>query len=131
MNIAEKVKEILPQLKAGVDGIEVPDIKPEEEEEWTADYAILCDYFPDPFVGGGSFFDTDSFNDAFFQKLAGFFTTSRSKPVVTTGRRIKVTTAKSRRPTKVLWVAPGTILIIHHAASQEIEVYKAKARSRG
>lgn len=47
MNIAETMRNSLKKLRAGLGDIEFPEIRPECEEEWNEDYAIVQNVYYD------------------------------------------------------------------------------------
>jgi hypothetical protein len=51
MNVAKKMREILPILKKGVGEVPFPGLKPQVEENWSKDYASV----------GGMFYEADLF----------------------------------------------------------------------
>lgn len=60
VNIAERMRELIPLLRAGINGIEIPDVSPECEDEWSEDYAIVQDAYPDTW-DQGDYFDGSRF----------------------------------------------------------------------
>lgn len=41
MNVAQKMREVLPTLKLGVDNVRTPGLAPECREQWNEGYAIV------------------------------------------------------------------------------------------
>jgi len=78
MNIATKAHELREVLsKEGVNGVRLEDIKPECEEDWSEDYAILGDAYPDPdkefyneFAAADFRWDLQNFIEKFFEEKA-------------------------------------------------------------
>ena len=52
MNVAEKMREILPLLKQGFNDITTPDVRAECESEWNENYAIVQGLWYDPELDG-------------------------------------------------------------------------------
>jgi hypothetical protein len=41
MHIAEQMRKVLPELKRGINGVSFSGLKPELEEDWSENYALL------------------------------------------------------------------------------------------
>lgn len=71
MNIADTMRKSLEKLKAGLDDIEFPGIKPECEEEWNEDYAIVYNVYYD--YPESNYFDHDRFRQDYENMVKGIF----------------------------------------------------------
>lgn len=113
MNIAERMRELLPKLKAGVNGIGCPEVRPESESEWNENYAIIqtC-YWDTPL--DDDYFDHDRFRADTEKIIKDHFTEE--------GRETRLITEQPS-PTYIGTVKSGTVMIRIFYRSQEIEVY--------
>jgi hypothetical protein len=128
LNIGQRMRDALPRLRAGVNGVEAPDMREECEEDWSADYAIVTEATPDPLWRHDMpYFDEHQWRMDFRKVLLELFSTKR-KPAVYLGQseKMKVTTAKPKKRVFRKWIAPGTV-VVHRTMAEEIEVYRARA----
>lgn len=113
MNIAERMRELLPKLKAGVNGIGCPEVRPECEGDWNEHYALLQTFYWDMPLDN-DYFDEDRFRADTEKLIKDHFTEE--------GRETKLFTEQP--PAEfIATVKPGTIMIRLFYRSQEIEVY--------
>lgn len=58
VNIGERMRALIPLLHKGVNGVELPDVEPEGQGEWSEDYAIVYRVYH---CEDGEYFDESAF----------------------------------------------------------------------
>jgi tRNA(Ile)-lysidine synthase TilS/MesJ len=77
MNIAETMRNSLKKLKAGLDDIEFPEIRPECEEEWDENYAVVQNVYYD--YPESDYFDHDRFRQDYENMVKEIFPNCKVK----------------------------------------------------
>lgn len=113
MNIADKMRELIPVLKAGVGGIGCPEVRPECEADWNGNYAIIQTFYWDTPLDN-DYFDDDRFRADTEKVIRDHFTEAGAETVLITEMPSAVYTATLK---------PGTVMVRINYRSQEIEVY--------
>jgi hypothetical protein len=114
LDIAAKMRELIPVLHEGINGVELPDVEPETEEEWSADYAIVFNVYH---CQDDHYFDEEQFWVDVIDVVVAHFTAPDEKSVVMAYR-------------DTLDHQPGTIVITFWGtACKEIEVYRCKSKA--
>jgi len=74
INIAEKMKALVKHLRnEGVGGIRYPDIAPQCVDEWSEDYATVCNAYADTYMIEHDFFDYSQLHYEFKQLVRSCF----------------------------------------------------------
>jgi len=113
MNIAERMRTLIPKLKTGINGIGCPEVRPECESEWSDTYAILQTFYWDTPLDS-DYFDEDRFRADTEKLIKDHFTED--------GWETKLITEQPPA-SLIATVKPGTVMIRLFYRSQEIEVY--------
>lgn len=111
MHIGERMKELIPLLRAGVNDVRMPDVRPECEGEWGPDYAIVRDVYHER---DDDYFDADAFWADVRELVLNHFRAGGGNVVGDTDPARR----KEKRPA-------GSVVVNFYGQSQEIEVYRA------
>lgn len=109
VSIAERMRSLIPLLKAGINGISFKEVRPSCEDEWGDDYAIVCDAYHDEDT---FYFDEDAFMSDLRELLAKHFTSP--------GEVVFVFSDKGTKP------PPGVLAVGLYLRTNEIEAYRTK-----
>lgn len=120
MNVAEKMRELLPILRAGVNGIGCPEVRPECEDQWSENYAIVQTFY----------WDTPLDNDYFDEPRFRFDTENVIREHFTEAGRKTVLITEPPSPEFLLSLGTGTVVVRIMYRSQEIEVYVVDAKEK-
>jgi hypothetical protein len=120
MNIANRMRELLTEIKSGkhesFNGNTIPDVEPECEDDWSEDYAIIQNVYwifdLSPEVE--QYFDGPQFRYDFEMYLKSFFEIPGGEPVLLI--RFHEKTQKT--------IDVPTIVIDFRDGAQEVEVYR-------
>lgn len=122
MNIAARMRELIPLLHAGINGVLLDDVKPECEDSWNEDYAIVFQVYwmtpGDLFGYDDHYFDDAQFRYDLERFMLNHFKSATTEPVVMHDR------SKG-------WgqkYPVGTVVVNFMEGSQEIEVYRVKEK---
>jgi hypothetical protein len=123
MDIAKRMRELIPLLAKGLKGVVLDDVKPECEDQWGPDYAIVFRVYwmsPADLFGEDYYFDDAKFRHDLHQLIKGHFVD---------GADAGETVVMGSEDRRAGW-PPGTVVVNFYERSQEIEVHRVKEEEK-
>lgn len=117
LDIAKAMRELLPTLKRGVNGVAMPEVQPEVEADWNESYAIIYRvYWERGIFDEDHYFDEDQFKLDLEETFRKHFSAEGANVIT-------LHSASKPDPESILQDADNIVIGFYYK-SQEIEVYR-------